>query len=463
MAKRPLPTLLRYLHRLRAAQGEAALPDKALLQRFRKEGDQAAFEVLLWRYGPMVWGLGRRLLGTEQDAEDVFQATFLVLARRAGAVGKPGSLGSWLHQVAFRLALRVRAKAAKRTAAEKRRPSLSTAAPPATPTDLAARRQLRAVVDEEVAGLPGKYRAPVILCYLQGKTYAEAAEQLNLPKGTVSIRLLRARQLLRGRLTRRGLAFPAGALAGLLAQEAAPAMVPGHLVGSAFRAGISFAGGQAVTGAVVSAQAVCLMKGVLQAMFWTRVKIATAVVLTVLGVGLGLWAYQPAAAETSDRGTRAAPKPAGKAADKDKTGRPKDLIPALVEALQDEDAEIRDIASDTLVRLGRKAVPALVEVIGGKDRQLRTAAIEILSKIGPEACEAVPVLIKVYRDKREAKDVRRAAIGAIRNIVTGAQKVPPGMEGSGAKGMQPPGIMPQQPGGAKAPGNPFGNLGVRKS
>jgi hypothetical protein len=275
---------------------------------------------------------------------------------------------------------------------------------------------------------------------------------LACPPGTLSIRLLRARELLRTRLVRRGLTFPAAGFAGLLAREASAAGAPNHLVGTAVQAGLSFANGHAVAAAVISDQAARLMKGALRAMFLTRMKITAAVVLAVLGVGLGLLAYQTAGAVTGD--DRAATRKAAARGDEDvKEARPKDLIPTLIEALQDEDEDIRPIASATLVRLGRDAVPALTEVLRGKDRQLRAAVIDILKEMGPAARDAIPALIKTYRNKKEHRELRRAAMEAISSIVTGAydrtpgkmQPMGPGMPGIRLPGQKPGGMRPGAP------------------
>src|SRR5262249_43060038 len=157
-------------HRLRALVSAQAggLDDAELLHRFAARRDEAAFEVLVWRYGPLVARVGRRLLRHEQDAEDVFQATFLTLARKAGSVAKRASLAAWLHQVAFRIALRARAAASKRRVSA----GVAVESQPAPPTES---NEWRAVLDEEILRLPARYRTAFVACYLEGKTNAEAA------------------------------------------------------------------------------------------------------------------------------------------------------------------------------------------------------------------------------------------------------------------------------------------------
>src|SRR5262245_45172386 len=201
MAGGQLQRTLGYLRRLADAGEAGALSDAELLQRFVRCRDEAAFEVLLWRHGPLVLGVCRRVLRQEQDAEDAFQAAFLTLAKKAHAVARQASLAGWLYKVAFRIALKGRARKVRRPLTEP-----LTEPPVAAGEEEVLWRDLRPVLDEEVGRLPEKYRAPVLLCYLQGLTYEEAARQLGCPLGTLSIRLKRARERLHACLTQRGLA-----------------------------------------------------------------------------------------------------------------------------------------------------------------------------------------------------------------------------------------------------------------
>src|SRR5262249_31028688 len=215
MAHRPFRALLRQLHRLAAASAKGVLADGELVERFVRSRDEAAFEVLVWRHGPLVWGLCRRLLRQESDAEDAFQATFLTLVRKAGSIGKGGSVASWLYKVAYRVALHARARAARGAGREQAAP----AEPAAGPAEDPVWRDLRPVLDEEIGRLPEKYRVPVLLCYLEGRTVDEAAEQLGWPRGTVATRLTRARERLRGRLVHRGVALSAAGWGALLTED----------------------------------------------------------------------------------------------------------------------------------------------------------------------------------------------------------------------------------------------------
>src|SRR5262249_43703052 len=205
MSGGPLDRLIRCLRRATRAHPAGALADADLLQRWSARRDAAAFEVLLWRHGPMVLGLCRRLLRDPRDVEDPFQATFLALVRRAGAIRRPEAIrrgeagGSWLFRVAYRAALRARAEAPRARPLDPRALEGVAAGPGPEP----GRDELRAVLDEEVSRLPARYRVPLILCYFQGKTNDEAARELGCAAGTVASRLGRRRRRVAVRLGRR--------------------------------------------------------------------------------------------------------------------------------------------------------------------------------------------------------------------------------------------------------------------
>lgn len=274
------------VHHLRHLAGP--VPDAELLQRFARGRDEAAFELLLRRHGPMVFGVCRRLLGDRHTAEDCFQAVFLVLARQAGSLRRPEALGAWLYGVALRTARKARTREARRRQCE-RRTALSAAIEP--PDDLAW-RDLRPVLDEAIALLPKKYRTPFALHHLEGLTVAEVARQLGCPPGTVAARLARARDQLRRRLTRQGLAPAAGALAAALSENAGAARVPAPLVLSTITA--------AAAGAV-PAEVAALAQGVLKTMTRTRLKAAAAVVLVVAVLsGSAAWLARPLPAAPPD-------------------------------------------------------------------------------------------------------------------------------------------------------------------
>ncbi len=292
-----LDPVIRYLRT--AARGTPALSDGQLLQRFAATRDEAAFAALVRRHGPMVLGVCRRVLGDWHAADDAFQATFLVLARKAGALADPELLPRWLHGVACRTAARARAEAARRRARE------SQAAPrrPVDPDDALVWRDLRPVLDEEIGRLPPRHRDAVVLCYLEGRTNAEAAHRLGCSRGTVATLLARARERLRGRLTRRGLALPA-ALAATLGAQARAAGVSATLESFTVKAAVLFAAGKGGAAELVATPAACLAEGVIKAMLMKKCTILAAVflVLALAGAGAGLAAYragaeEPAAAE----------------------------------------------------------------------------------------------------------------------------------------------------------------------
>jgi RNA polymerase sigma factor (sigma-70 family) len=307
--------LLRFLRRIAAPDRAGETPDAQLLARFVGRRDEAAFAELVRRHGPVVFGVCRRLLGDTPDAEDAFQAAFLVLARRARAVSRPELLGNWLYGVAYRTALKARADAARRRVRERQVRAVDVT----DPADEAARRELRQVLDDELSRLPERYRAPLVLCYLEGQTQEEAARRLGCPRKTVTTRLARACARLRGRLTRRGLALPGGAVAAALAREA-PAAVPAALVDATTRAAALFAAGEAVAAGGVPAKAAALAKGVSNAMFVTKLKTWGFVLLAaaVIGVAAGVLAHRPLAAEPPGPKPEGQPQPAARAADQPK-------------------------------------------------------------------------------------------------------------------------------------------------
>jgi RNA polymerase sigma factor (sigma-70 family) len=289
--------ILNYLRRVLGAPAGIGVSDADLLQRFVKERDEAAFELLLWRHAAMVLHVCRQVLCDVQAAEDAFQATFLVLVRKASSIGRRESLGSWLYRVAYRIALKARAQDKKRTSTPAELDRLE--APP--DADDASQRELRRLICEEVNRLPAKYRAPIVACFFEGKTHEEAAKQLGWPRGTVAGRLARARDLLRQRLTRRGVALSAVALMTALSARTAQGALT-RLVDVTLQITKRFAAGQSVSALVVPHVA-ALAEGVLQAMYWTRVKIVTVVLLIVGlgGAGVTFWATEQSTAQTANQ------------------------------------------------------------------------------------------------------------------------------------------------------------------
>src|SRR5579872_1251499 len=209
--------------------------DRELLERFSDSRDEASFGTLVHRHGPMVQGVCRRILGNVHEAEDAFQAVFLVLARKCGSIRKPELLGNWLYGVACRISRKARLKAIRKESWERRAGKMPTQEQ-VLELEWA---EVKQVLDDELGRLPEKYRAPLVLCYLQGRTNSEAAAQLGWPAGSISGRLSRAREILRKRLNRRGLTLSAGLLAVLLLHKAASADVAPALSEAAIRTGLS--------------------------------------------------------------------------------------------------------------------------------------------------------------------------------------------------------------------------------
>jgi RNA polymerase sigma factor (sigma-70 family) len=261
--------------------------DRQLLRRFTKAGDESAFEMLIQRHGPIVLGVCRRVLGNADGAEDAFQATFLVLVRRAASIQRPELLGNWLYGVAFRIASRARQNAARR--AESERQVAYRPRPELLPE--LARRELRSVLDEEMSRLPEKYRAPLVLCYLEGKTNEEAARQLGWPTGSMSWRLARGRELLRKRLELRDVAYSPMLLTPGLAQQGI-ASLSAQLAGSTSRAAVAFAAGKTASSTGVSAGAAQLVEETLHTLGLQKLLTWTTAILAVLFALLGGgWAY----------------------------------------------------------------------------------------------------------------------------------------------------------------------------
>jgi RNA polymerase sigma factor (sigma-70 family) len=223
-------------------QAEAALAglgDEGLLDLFIDGADQEAFEVLVARHGPRVLGVCRRILHRTHDAEDIFQATFLLLARNATKIRKRDCLGPWLCGVAHRLAVRAKAQASHRAVVERERPGAAMAGVP--PEDDMDRRDIRRVIHEELERLPERLRQPLLLCYLEGLSNEEAAQYLECPLGTLKTRLAKAREILQGRLARRGVALSAALFVLLLGGTAPAADVPRRLIRSTVAAAMAAA------------------------------------------------------------------------------------------------------------------------------------------------------------------------------------------------------------------------------
>jgi len=281
--------ILQHIRCVLEAPADSGRDDAQLLDDFAGRRDQTAFATLVRRHGRLVFGVCRRVLGNAHEAEDAFQATFLVLARRAGAIRDRRALSSWLHGVAYRLALKIRCRAAR----QRQREASAAVARPTQAHDDLSWNEVRVVLDEELNRLPERLRLPLILCYFTGKTQDEAAQHLHWSLGTFRRRLERGRTLLRDRLTRRGLALSA-ALSALLAQDALAAVPVSLLAGTVAEAS-AFALAQ---GKYTSPSAI-LAEELMKAMSVSRLKLVASVLVAfgLLALGTGFALHQALAGD----------------------------------------------------------------------------------------------------------------------------------------------------------------------
>ncbi len=409
MSATPLPTLLHRLAHLAGADGPRDLGDADLLERFRVGRDPAAFALLVERHGRAVLGTVRRLLGPSADADDAFQATFLVLLRKAGSVRKRASLGSFLHGVAVRVAAKARARRAPAA------PLPDLPAPGPGPADAAACREICALLDEEISRLPERYRAPLVLCGLEGKTYAQAARELGWPKSSLAHRLKQAEELLRERLARRGVVAPAALLAAALAQQANAAGAPALLTLATVRLAT-----QALAGELPASPVAALARGVrvgpARGAWVASLTMAALVGLAVAGAGLpaGPTGAPPAPPATP------AEKPAAADARKDREGFP---LPAealarvgsarlrharwLRNLAYSPDGKLLASAGGDRLRLWDAATGKLVQSIpSGEDRHIRDGLFSADGKtvvvLDGETCR--------WFDVRTGQEVRRRTV-----------------------------------------------------
>jgi RNA polymerase sigma factor (sigma-70 family) len=356
---RPLhaDALLRYVRRQVGAPDAGT--DRALIQRFAVAGDEAAFTTLVNRHGPMVFRVCRRVLGNAHDAEDAFQATFLVLAKKAAALAWRESLAGWLHEVASRVALKARTAACRRVAHESRAAGPASTDAPVGDITL---REAQALLNEELNRLAEKLRTPLVLCYLEGMTQDEAARQAGWSLSTLKRRLGRGLDLLQRRLRRRGVALGVVLSAAALGDAG---VVSAALLAAATRAGVLFRAGRAVT--AEASRGAALAEGLLRTMFVTRLRSTGAVLLAVtLAVAGGLGALHTfterprPAAQTLEAARRAGEGPAGqaRAAGPRKLGTLRPHGAAVAVALSPDGKTLASVSGQCIVELwdvGRKA------------------------------------------------------------------------------------------------------------
>jgi RNA polymerase sigma factor (sigma-70 family) len=371
--------------------------DGQLLARFVACRDEAAFAALVRRHGPMVLGVCRRVLRHPQDAEDAFQATFLILARKAASVLKREAVGSWLYAVAYRTARDARDSRARRWAREKQMDAMPH--PEVQPREA---QDWRSLLDDELRRLPEKYRGPIVLCDLEGRPRKEVARQLRLPPGTLSSRLATGRKMLAERLWRRGLALSGGALAAALSGGAASAQVAGPLVVATTRAAVLVAAGHL---AAVATPAAVLAQGVLRTMFLTKLKVAVGVVLVVAALGAGGLAYRPGGAGAAPPQKQAQGKPQNEL---EALRRENELLKLNLEVVLEK---VR--AQETELRALRAQAKATAAGKGAAFMDLdRDGRLDIAFPIRPDPAQQAEAALRTLR---EAKDnaARQRAVEAL--------------------------------------------------
>jgi RNA polymerase sigma factor (sigma-70 family) len=304
MTATTLNPFIRYIRKLAGPNQVGDPADRELLERFCRERDESAFATLLDRHGPLVLSVCRRMLRDANDVDDAFQASFLVLVRKARSIRRPEQLSNWLYGVAYRAAAKARADSFRARAKE-----LLDMPMVEQPSDQEW-QQLGPILDDELNRLPNKLRTPIVLCYLQGRTYAEAARHLGWPPGTVSGRLARARDLLRTRLVRRGLGLSSAALSSYLTQNTASATsVLASLAAATTNSALLVGTGSVLTAGLVSPRIHGLIQGVMKAMFLTKLKTTAGILMALALIGLGgtVYGYKAWAKETEEEKEKPAP------------------------------------------------------------------------------------------------------------------------------------------------------------
>jgi RNA polymerase sigma factor (sigma-70 family) len=362
MANSQMSAFLQQIRRAALRHDETGLTDGQLLDAYVRDREEAAFAALVHRHGPMVWGVCRRALGNDADAEDAFQAVFLVLVRKAASVVPRERIANWLYGVARQTARKARAMAVKRKAREKQVKDM----PEPAGTERDGADDWLPLLDLELSRLPEKYRSAIVLCDLEGKSYKEAARHLGCPEGTLAARLARGRALLGKRLARHGLAATSAALTAALSQSAS-AGVPASVVSSTIEAASLFAAGQAAATGAISMKAAALTEGVLKSMLLTKLKIVVGAGVLFAAAALSGTAgllYQTQAQEQAPKAKAAAverAKPSEKERDGQRLeGRPRDNT--KLQSLLKERVEILRKNVERMKRLHERNVVGLEAV-----------------------------------------------------------------------------------------------------
>jgi RNA polymerase sigma factor (sigma-70 family) len=376
--------ILQYLRLLVHPESPTAdLTDGHLLHAFTRHQDRSAFESLLRRHGPMVLGVCRRLLRDEHQAEDAFQATFLLLLRKASAIKKHDSVGSWLYGVAVRTALRARERSQRLRMREAVMDDMSANTPDRTPDQA----DLRAILDEELRHLPDRYRTPIVLYYLEGHSTSAVAELLHCPLGTIVSRLTRARALLRRRLTRRGLTTNPALLAAALTATELTAAVPAELLQTTTEAALLLGSNEAA----IAANVTSLMQGVMKDMWISKLRILTGLLLglTLLACGVGVVLSAADQPQPSAPAPAAEPKPLPK-----ETPLPSELALVPSDGLGFVSIRVKEFVESPLTRdvykqmrknplfaLGLKMLKMVHVPINAEDSQAAGLTLENLDRV----------------------------------------------------------------------------------
>jgi RNA polymerase sigma factor (sigma-70 family) len=299
MATNALNRVIQHLRRAALRHVGATLTDGELLERYVTQRDDAAFEALMRRHGPMVLGACRRVLGNEADAEDAFQATFLVFVHKAASIRSRSTVSNWLYGVAHNMALKAKALNRKRYMKEREAASV-----PKHQARAEVWQEVQALLDAELSGLPDKYRVAIVLCDLEGKTIKEAARRLGWPQGTVATRLTRGRACLAKRLGKHGLTLSGAVVAALVSQGAALANMRTALIDSTIRAAsMIMAQGKIAVGGTISVRVAALAEGMMKTMLLSKLKFGTTLALALALLGVGWGVYQTHAAGVAERPT----------------------------------------------------------------------------------------------------------------------------------------------------------------
>jgi RNA polymerase sigma factor (sigma-70 family) len=386
---------LRSVRRAVLSQDCGGLTDGQLLTCFMEQGDPAAFEGLLRRHGPMVLGVCRRILGDSHDAEDAFQAVFLVFVRKANSIAPREAVGGWLYGVAYRTAVEARNKRGRRRAREKQVEAMPH--PSVEPDDTWP--ELKPLLDKELNRLPEKFRVPVVLCDLEGLPRRQVARQLGVPEGTLSSRLHTGRRTLAQRLSRYGLALSGGALAATLTRRASAAL-PTPLVVST----VKVASGQGVA----AAAAVALSKEVFKTMFLAKLKLAVGAVVVVAALGAGGVAYQVG----GPRVVQAAPE--GKpASELEALKRENELLKlnleVVLEKVRAQEAELRAVKSREAALGKQRAAYAQAQAHYYEAVTSYQALKKADTAKSPDPARQVEAALKSFREAKDAEGRRRAA------------------------------------------------------